>query len=191
VLDLWVIQETISELSPSLIIECGTNRGGSALFYAHLLDLIGSGEIITVDIRKLHELRHPRITFLVGSTTSREVYDRVAEVALRSNGPVMVILDSDHSHEHVLRELELYAPLVTPGSYCLVQDGVIDVLPCFKGDRPGPLGAIERFLKSHDEFEIDYFKCERFLITHHPKGWLRRKVIHNGPTLGVGSKLSS
>jgi cephalosporin hydroxylase len=87
----------------------------------------------------------------------------------------MVILDSDHTQEHVRHELECYAPLVTPGSYCLVQDGVIDTLPVFNAGRPGPLPAIEEFLATTDEFELDAERSERFLITHHPKGWLRRR----------------
>jgi len=86
-----------------------------------------------------------------------------------------VVQDSDHSEAHVRRELDLYAPLVTPGSYCLVQDGVIDTLPAFAAGRPGPLPAITDFLRSTDLFEVDDARCHRFLITHHPRGWLRRK----------------
>ena len=86
----------------------------------------------------------------------------------------MVILDSDHSKDHVFKELELYAPLVTPGSFILVQDGVVDTLPRFRQLRPGPLPAIKQFLEGHPEFEVDVERNERFLITHHPWGWLRR-----------------
>jgi len=93
----------------------------------------------------------------------------------RVRGPVFVILDSDHSQAHVARELEAYAPLVTPGSYLLVQDGVIDTLPVFAHGRPGPLPAIHAFLRTHPEFEVDRAKSERFLVTHHPSGWLRRR----------------
>jgi cephalosporin hydroxylase len=92
----------------------------------------------------------------------------------------MVILDSDHSEGHVRRELEHYAPLVAPGSYCLVQDGVIDVLPNLRAGRPGPLPVIEDFLRTTDSFEIDVERNSRFLITHHPKGWLRRTPNPNG-----------
>ena len=86
----------------------------------------------------------------------------------------MVLLDSDHSQSHVLKEMEAYGPMVTPGSYLHVQDGVIDVQPMFAHARPGPLRAIEAFLAKHTEFEIDQEKVGRFLITHHPKGWLKR-----------------
>jgi cephalosporin hydroxylase len=88
---------------------------------------------------------------------------------------VLVTLDSDHRQEHVRHELECYAPLVTAGSYLLVQDGVIDTLPMLAGGRPGPLGAIEDFLRTHAEFELDEERGRKFLISHHPKGWLRRK----------------
>jgi cephalosporin hydroxylase len=175
VLDLWIIQETLADIRPELLIECGTNRGGSSLFFAHLFDLIGSGQIVSIDVRRLHELSHPRVTYLIGSSVSHEIVESVRQRAARSTGPIMVILDSDHSRDHVRRELECYTPFVTPGSYCLVQDGVIDTLSVFSDDRPGPLRAIEDFLESTDLFEVDHERCERFLITHHPSGWLRRK----------------
>jgi cephalosporin hydroxylase len=175
VLDLWTIQETIAEVRPALLIECGTNRGGSSVFFANLFDLMGQGEVVTVDVKRLHNLSHPRITYLIGSSTSSEIVDVVRKRAAGSRGPVMVILDSDHARDHVRRELEYYAPMVTPGSYILVQDGVIDTLSVFHRDRPGPLPAIEDFLKSSKEFELDAERSQRFLITHHPKGWLRRR----------------
>jgi cephalosporin hydroxylase len=177
VLDLWTIQETIAEVRPELVIECGTNRGGSSLFFAHLFDLMGQGRVITVDVERLHSLSHPRITYLIGSSTSVEVLAEVKTLVAGCSGPVMVILDSDHSQDHVRSELECYAPLVTPGSYCLVQDGVIDTHPTFSHARPGPLPAIEDFLKTTDAFELEADRCDRFLVTHHPKGWLRRRPI--------------
>lgn len=95
--------------------------------------------------------------------------------AERADGPVMVILDGDHSRDHVARELELYAPLVTPDSVLLSQDGIIDELLMFSDTRPGPKPANEAFLARHPEFEHDRERNERFLISHHPVGWLRRK----------------
>jgi cephalosporin hydroxylase len=86
----------------------------------------------------------------------------------------MVILDSDHSQPHVAAELDVYAHLITVDSLMLVQDGVIDVLPIFSADRPGPLPAIKAFLAAHPEFVVDPRFSDRFLITHHPLGWLRR-----------------
>jgi cephalosporin hydroxylase len=87
---------------------------------------------------------------------------------------VLVILDSDHSAGHVREELERYAPLVSPGSYIHVQDGCIDVLPCFKRGRPGPVVAVKSFLESHSEFARDTLIEGRYMLTWHPYGWLRR-----------------
>jgi cephalosporin hydroxylase len=175
-LDLWTIQETIADLKPALIVETGTNRGGSSLFYAHLFDLLGTnGRIVTIDVAKQHDLCHPRITYLIGDSVSTSIVDVVRGLIARADGPILVILDSDHSAAHVARELDAYAPFVTPGSYVLVQDGSIDTLPYFKSSRPGPVPAIHGFLANNPEFSIDREKCDRFLITHHPDGWLRRR----------------
>jgi cephalosporin hydroxylase len=176
VLDLWIIQEIIAEVRPGLLIESGTNKGGSSLFFANLFDLMGKGSVVTIDIERMHDLSHPRITYLIGSSTSGEVVETVRKRAAGSKGPVMVILDSDHSQQHVRCELECYTPLVTPGSYCLVQDGVIDTLSRFRSFRPGPLPAIEEFLRTNQDFDLDEERSKRFLISHHPKGWLRRKL---------------
>ena len=175
-LDLWTIQETIADLRPSLVVETGTNRGGSSLFYAHLFDLLGTdGRIVTIDIARQHDLNHPRVTYLIGDSASDAIVGQVGAMAAAATGPVFVILDSDHSAAHVARELQRYAPMVTPGSYLLVQDGSIDTQSYFKQSRPGPVPAIHAFLREHPEFEIDRAKCDRFLITHHPDGWLKRR----------------
>src|SRR5688572_25116862 len=120
ILDLWTIQETIAEVKPALLIETGTNRGGSSLFFAHLFDLMGKGEVITVDVERLHELSHPRITYLLGDSAGETVLSVMRERVAAAAGPVMVILDSDHSEPHVARELKAYSPFVTPGSFMLV-----------------------------------------------------------------------
>jgi cephalosporin hydroxylase len=174
VLDVWTLQETLAEVRPALMIECGTYKGGSALFMAHLFDLMNHGHVITVDIEKQHDLAHPRITFLLGDCAADSTVTRIRAEAERIGGPVMVLLDSDHSASHVAKEMAAYAPLVTPGSYLHVQDGLLDLQPRFAGLRPGPLQAIEAFLPDHPEFVVDREREERFLITHHPKGWLQR-----------------
>jgi cephalosporin hydroxylase len=175
ILDLWTIQETISEVKPELLIETGTNQGGSALFYANLFDLMGIGRVITVDIEKMHDISHPRIDFIVGKSIAETTLERVTESVHSVNGPVMVILDSDHSYKTVIGELNAYAPFVTKGSFMLVQDGIRDTLPVLRQNYPpGPLPAIREFLASHKEFEVDRERCERFPISHHPEGWLRR-----------------
>lgn len=176
VLDLWTIQETIAEIKPALLIETGTNRGGSALFYANLMDLLDHGRLVTIDVEHLHHLDHPRIEFLHGSSIDPEIVARVRDAVEGVDGPVMVILDADHAQDHVERELELYSAFVTPGSLLLSQDGVIDQLMIFADSRPGPLGANRSFLARHPEFEWDRERNERFIITHHPCGWLRRRV---------------
>lgn len=176
VLDLWTIQETIAEVRPALLIETGTNRGGSALFYAHLMDLLGAGTVLTIDVERLHHLDHRRIQFLLGSSTDPAIVERVQAAADAANGPVMVILDAEHARDHVARELEIYSSFVTPGSFLLSQDGVIDRLTIFSDSRPGPLGANREFLARHPEFEHDQERTGRFIITHHPYGWLRRRV---------------
>jgi len=170
VLDLWTIQETIAEIRPELLIECGTNQGGAALFYAHLFALLNQGRVVTIAIEKSHDLDNPRITFLLGSSVEDKIVAQVKEHVAKTIGPVMVILDSDHSAEHVAKELDIYHQLVTPRSFILVQDGIMDL-----SGQTGPLRAILDFLPKHPEFEVDHERCNRFLLTHHPQGWLRRR----------------
>jgi cephalosporin hydroxylase len=174
VLDLWNIQEAISDIRPSVLIETGTNRAGSALFYAHLFDLIGHGRVVTVDVERMHDIEHPRIEFLLGSSLSEDVLARMRAAASSADGPVLVILDSDHSHTHVAGELAAYHEFVTPGSLLLCQDGIIDELPAMAWARPGPLPAIHEFLAAHPEFRVDERYNRRFVVTHHPDGWLRK-----------------
>jgi cephalosporin hydroxylase len=176
VLDLWTIQEVIAEIKPSLLIETGTHKGGSALMYAQLMDLIGDGRVMTIDIVDDREQDHERIEFVHGSSTDPEIVDRARAAAAEAGGQVMVILDGNHDRDHVAEELELYGPLVTEGSYLLSQDGVIDVLRGFSDSRPGPLEANRDFLRRHPEFEYDAERNERYKLTHHPLGWLRRRA---------------
>ena len=175
VLDLQTVQETIYEVKPDLLIECGTYKGGSSYFFAQLFDLMDHGRVITVDIEKLHDLSHPRVTYLIGDCASPEIVQRIEAEVKTVTGPIMVVLDSDHTAAHVSKEIQAYHRFVTPGSYLHVQDGVIDTQPQFAHSRPGPLKAIEAFLAQTSDFELDVAKSERFLITHHPKGWLKRK----------------
>src|SRR4029077_4241925 len=114
-LDLWIYQEILYEVRPDLIVECGTYKGGSALFLAGMCDLLGHGEVLTIDVDLQDRPSHPRLHYLTGSSTSPEV---LQAVALRAGaGSVLVILDSDHSCAHVLEELRGYRQVVTPGSY--------------------------------------------------------------------------
>jgi len=172
-LDLWVYQELIAELRPELIIETGTYAGGSALFLASICDLISRGEVITIDVRdEPGRPVHPRITYLTGSSVSGPI---VAEVGRRAGerSPVLVILDSDHSRDHVRKELEAYAPFVTRGSYIVVEDTNVNGHPVYPDFGPGPMEAVDAFLASYPEFQIDAAR-EKFLLTFNPRGFLRR-----------------
>jgi cephalosporin hydroxylase len=171
-LDLWIYQEIVVETRPQLIVETGTYRGGSALYLASLCDLMDSGEVLSIDIQPVREdyPSHPRVTYLGGrSSTDPEVVDEARE---RAGGrPILVILDSDHSQQHVEAELAVYAPLVPVGSYVIVEDSNIGKIR--KDLMPGPLEAIETFLARTDEFVVDRER-EKFLITFNPSGYLRR-----------------
>lgn len=178
--DMWVYQELLYRIRPQLIIETGTRHGGSAWFYAHMCDLLGTGEIVTVDILKNGRVpHHPRITYLIGSSTDPAI---VAQIRARAQGksPVFVILDSDHSAPHVLAEMRLYHSLVTPGSYMVVEDTNVNGHPVYPDHGPGPLEAVSQFTMENHDFEIDR-DCERHLVTMHPYGWLRKRMGVSGP----------
>ncbi|MEY2452111.1 MAG: hypothetical protein QOD92_1685 [Acidimicrobiaceae bacterium] len=174
-MDAWGIQEAIVEDDVDLIVECGTNRGGSAFYMASLFELRGKGKVITVDIESLSEVEHPRIEFVIGSSIDAEVVARVkARIAELQPQRVMVVLDSDHAGLHVLRELELYAEMVPIGGLVHVQDGCIDEIRLMRRDRPGPLWAIRKFVAKDARFEIDDERSRRYLFSLSPSGWLRR-----------------
>ncbi len=171
--DLWVYQEILHETRPDLIVETGTQYGGSTRYFASVLDLLGSGEIVTIDIdtSTVHpDVRaHPRITVLEASSTAPEV---VADVRERAAGKrVMVILDSLHQRPHVAAELEAWADLVTQGCYLVVEDTALGTryLPGWGGS----LAALDAWLPQHPEFERDPSR-EKFLVTVNPGGYLRR-----------------
>ena len=171
-LDLWVYQEIMVETRPALVVETGTYRGGSALFLASICDLLGQGEVISIDVEPVRDdyPEHPRITYFGGrSSTDPEV---VAEVAERAQGkPIFVVLDSDHSQAHVEAELAAYTPLVPVGCYVVAEDSNIGQIR--KDLMPGPREAVDAFLARTAEFEIDRSR-EKFLITFNPSGYLRR-----------------
>lgn len=184
--DILAMQEIIWEVKPDIIIETGVAHGGSLIFYASLLELIGNGEVlgIDIDIRKHnHKLikEHPmskRINLIEGSSISNEVLSKVKRCT-KGKSRVIVCLDSNHTHEHVLKELELYSPMVTKGSYLIVFDTIIeDMLDEDCQDRPWGKGnnaktAVHEFIKSNNRFAIDYDIENKLIITASPDGYLK------------------
>jgi cephalosporin hydroxylase len=172
-LDLWIYQEIIFETRPELIVETGTADGGSALYMASLCDLLGGGEIVSIDIEhKPQRPTHPRITYIHGSSTDPKIVSRAEQAA---NGKrTMVILDSDHSRDHVLDELRAYAGLVSHGCYLIVEDTNVNGHPVRKDHGPGPMEALQEYLREDRNFEVDESR-EKFFLTFNPKGYLRRR----------------
>ena len=178
-LDLWMYQEIIHETRPDLLVETGTNKGGSALFFANLFDLLGNGRVVTVDIMRPDDAecpQHPRIDYLLGSSTAPDIVQEVRR-RIRPHDRVMVVLDSDHSERHVSNELRLYAPMVTLGCYLVVEDTNVNGHPVFRSHGPGPMEALTAFLANNPDFTSDLSR-ERFQVTFSPRGWLRRSGDH-------------
>ena len=171
--DLWIYQEILHELKPDVIIETGTAAGGSALYLASLCDLLNQGRVITIDIEfRADRPKHPRITYLTGSSVSPSIVEQVKQ-AIKPGEIVMAILDSDHTEKHVLEELRVYAPLVTPGQYMIVEDSNVNGHPVDSAHGPGPMEAIDVFLKENSQFGIDKAR-EKLLLTFNPRGYLRK-----------------
>lgn len=174
--DLMMYQELFWELRPDWIIETGTNAGGSALFYASIFDLIGHGRVISIDVDPPPSFEHRRATFLTGSSTAPETVKKVRDL-VKEGEKVMVTLDSCHAREHVRKEMEMYSPLVTEGSYLIVEDTKLNGNPVFTAWEPdigpGPMEALEQFLSTRDDFEVDSSR-EKYLLTSQPRGFLRK-----------------
>lgn len=186
--DMIAMQEIIWEIKPDLIIETGVAHGGSIVYYASLLELIGDDGIvigIDIDIRKhnrdlieSHSMFH-RIKLIEGSSVSNDVVDTVRDIA-KERKRILICLDSNHTHEHVLNELQLYSPFVSVGSYCVVFDTIIEMLPeNFYPDRPwkvgnNPMTAVKEFLKDNSQFEINKNIDNKLLISVAPNGYLKR-----------------
>jgi cephalosporin hydroxylase len=172
--DMWVYQELIDNLQPGLVVETGTFRGGSGLFIADRLEILGHGEVVTIDVNDLAgRPEHPRLTYLHGSSIAPEILDEVRRRLPTDGSPVLVILDSDHSEGHVAAELEAYASLVTVGSYLVVEDTNVNGHPASPGWGPGPFEAVQKFLETDPGYIVDRH-CERYYLTQNPSGYLRR-----------------
>lgn len=172
-MDLVIYQEIIFEIKPDVIIESGTADGGSALFLASICDAIGNGRVITIDIEeKWGRPKHKRITYLKGSSTSEEIVGRI-EKLVKEDEKVLVILDSDHHEKHVLNELRIYSRFVTKGSYLIVEDTIVNGHPVEPQYGPGPMEAVEKFLKENKDFVVDK-KREKLYVTCNPGGYLKK-----------------
>jgi cephalosporin hydroxylase len=175
-LDLWVYQELLFQLRPDLVIETGTASGGSAYFLASIMDLLGRGRVVTIDIQTIEgRPQHDRIRYVTGSSLDEEI---VGASRAKASGAetVMVILDSAHEKEHVLAELHAYSPLVTPGSYLVVEDTNVNGHPVLPVYGPGPAEAVGEFLAETEQFRVDRSR-EKFLLTFNPRGYLQRLPV--------------
>lgn len=171
-LDVWIYQELLVRTRPDIVVETGTWCGGSALYMATVLDQIGHGRVITIDIDpKPDRPEHPRIRYLTGSSTDPQILSQVGDAV--GTDRALVILDSDHSAAHVHQELLAYRRFVQVGDYLIVEDTNVNGHPVWPEYGPGPMEAIDKFLSENDEFVIDA-RCERFLMTLNPQGYLRR-----------------
>lgn len=191
--DMVAMQELIWSIQPDLIIETGIAHGGSLIFSASMLELNavcgGPGDALVlgvdIDIRPHNRLAieaHPlsrRIEMIQGSSVASDVVDQV-RARVEGRQRILVCLDSNHTHDHALAELQAYAPLVSVGSYCVVFDTVVEDLPAeLSYDRPwgpgnNPKTAVREYLKDHPEFEIDKAIERKLQITVAPDGYLRR-----------------
>ncbi|MDE3181598.1 MAG: class I SAM-dependent methyltransferase [Acidobacteriota bacterium] len=174
VLDSWVYQEIIHEVRPEIVIEIGNANGGSTLYLANILDLVGAGEVIAVDIdHSKFKVKHPRISLVTGDSSTPETLEAVEAIARGRQG--IVIHDGDHSREHVLADLRAYSRYVAQGGYFIVEDTVIDLFRSGDGlgNINGPLSAVEEFVHEDRRFSID-LERESFLLTFNPQGYLKR-----------------
>jgi cephalosporin hydroxylase len=193
--DLMVYQEIVTKNKPDIIIECGTFFGGTTLFLADLCDSLDNGLVATLDIRSdvrllnetgyrdQHRLlknlpiscrpQHPRILYLIGCDDTDPDILEFLTTYINSDTKVMVILDSSHRYKHVKKQLELYAPLVTPGQYLIVEDTNAGWQVKKDLFTHGPLKAVREFMQDNDEFYVDYEK-ERHMLTMNPCGYLRK-----------------
>jgi cephalosporin hydroxylase len=178
--DIWVYQEIIVETKPDLIIEIGSFYGGSTLFLAQMQELLGHGEVLSIDVSHDYFMaQHPRIRKITGDCSDPAVLQQVRQLA--AGKKVMVIHDGDHTAQAVERDLRLYADLVSPGMYLIIEDGAVDLLDPelskLGNAYPdgGPLRAARRvYEEMKDRFEID-MRRERFVLTTNPQGYWRRK----------------
>lgn len=171
-LDAWIYQEIVHETKPDVIIEIGGMEGGSTLYFANLLDLLGHGQVVSIDIdRSRFRVKHGRIVPITGSSSSPDVIARVFELCHGKSA--MVVQDGAHDKASVLSDLRNYCKLVPVNGYFIVEDGIVDLLWPVDWYKNGPLAAVEQFLSENSDFVTDAEK-ERYLLTNNPQGFLKR-----------------
>lgn len=184
--DIVVTQEIIWECKPDVIIETGIAWGGSVVLYASILQLIGKGKVVAVDLNLMDHvsaqiMSYPfsdRIHLYKGSSTDPDIVSKIKSHVAPGQS-VMVLLDSNHTHEHVLNELRLYGPLVTKGQFLIVSDTVVEDIPA-QTHRPRPWApgnnpktGLRQYLTETDRFEVDAYVNRKLLLTYSPEGYCR------------------
>lgn len=184
--DILVAQEILWQARPTLVIETGIAWGGSIVYYASILQLLGEGRVVGIDRvlpdkNRAEIMKYPfshRINLLQGSSIADDTFEQVRQL-VRPDDRVMVLLDSNHTHDHVLAELRLYAPLVTKGQFLVVSDTSVEYLPDQKprqrpwGPGSNPLTALRAYMAESDRFAVDEYIDSKLLLTYTPHGYLR------------------
>ena len=173
-LDCWVYQEILYDTRPEVVVELGVAHGGSSLYLANLLDLIGdsSSQVVGIDFDLSHvtDLRHPRVRLVEGNCLDPETIMHVRDLC--RGRKTMVIADCDHSKDHVIQELQAYSPLVSVGCYYIVEDGICDIMGW--QPVPGPRAACNEYLRENSHFVNDARLREKYLITYNFNGYLKK-----------------
>jgi cephalosporin hydroxylase len=185
--DMFALQEIIFKTRPKFIVELGVAWGGSLLFYSTLMEVLGGEQIIGVDIYLPEDLKErlashgrlsERLILIKGSSIEQDTLGRVKAIVGNCR-EVMIVLDSYHTHDHVLKELHLYSPLVGKGSYLICGDTVVEDIPEQEhrsrpwGPGNNPKTALRQFLKENDRFEVDNYYDQKLLLTCSPGGYLK------------------
>jgi cephalosporin hydroxylase len=169
VFDLWVIQEIIHETQPGIVIEIGCKFGGTTLWLSDTMKTVASGSVISVDLKRPQIDFPENVQFIEGNSIASETVAQVQ--GLCGGHRTMLMADGNHAAEHVFEELVLYGPMVAPGCYFVVEDGIVDLMD-WPQYQPGPLVAVQRFLAESSDFEIDGDR-EKFILTYAPAGFLK------------------
>lgn len=179
-LDLWVYQEIIYEVKPTVVIETGTGFGGTTMFLAHMLDLLGQGMVISVDSAIVDRPMHHRISYVAGSSIAQDTIRIVKDLVMskyryrQDNITTLVLLDSDTSKDHVLEELRVYSQMVSRGSYIIVCNTNLNGHPVHQEHGPGPMEAVKEFLYNNDRFQVDTSR-EKYGLTFNPMGYIKKR----------------